>query len=384
MSTPFSKSLTAINSHSDKRLVIWLILAVALLGLWFTWFFSVPVALYSSSMQARLEVHSDIVPIHVFTAGRVRTIHANLGKNVQQGQLLVELDTHALDIELEEAQQRFNAVNTQAQAITRHIEIISTGIEKEAQELTAQLATANAKFRGASLEEESAGDQLARIQSLHKKSTVSDSTLTNARNKFEQASAVKAAAQSSISEIQNAGATRKTDRQARINELQTDLAALNKEQVTLTAAIKRLEYEISEHRIVAPMDGKIGELVDLYAGMRLNEGDRIGVFVPGGDLQVEAFFKPADALGRIKPGHQASLFFEGFPWTQYGNARATVTQIAEELSNGLIKVKLSVRLPSGSAIPLQHGMPVRAEVHIEDVLPAELVLRAAGKMVHSQ
>lgn len=71
---------------------------------------------------------------------------------------------------------------------------------------------------------------------------------------------------------------------------------------------------------------------------------------------------------------------DGFPWTEYGTLTATVTEVATELRDGKARIELSVQTSPAPRIPLQHGLPGRAEIEIERVSPATLVLRAAGRL----
>jgi membrane fusion protein (multidrug efflux system) len=73
----------------------------------------------------------------------------------------------------------------------------------------------------------------------------------------------------------------------------------------------------------------------------------------------------------------------GFPWAQYGVIDATVQSAAREVRDGRVRVEFAV-VRGAPLIPLQHGLPGTLEVHVEDLTPAELVLRAAGRMITVQ
>ena len=94
-----------------------------------------------------------------------------------------------------------------------------------------------------------------------------------------------------------------------------------------------------------------------------------------------AEFRPAAALGRIRPGQAARLRLEGFPWVQYGSLAARVSRVGSELRDGRIRVELDVPPQSSSRIPLQHGLPGAVEIEVERVAPATLLLRLAGRLV---
>jgi membrane fusion protein (multidrug efflux system) len=59
-----------------------------------------------------------------------------------------------------------------------------------------------------------------------------------------------------------------------------------------------------------------------------------------------------------------------------------VRAVASEPRDALVRVELEVD-PASARVPLEHGLPGRAEIEIERIAPAVLVLRAAGAWVQS-
>jgi membrane fusion protein (multidrug efflux system) len=145
----------------------------------------------------------------------------------------------------------------------------------------------------------------------------------------------------------------------------------------LGAVVDRLESELELRRVVAPVSGTVGEASNLKIGTVVSAGERLGAIVPGGSLKIVAQFQPADALGRIQTGQRARLRLDGFPWTQYGALSATVTRIANEVRDGLVRVEL--KPAADFQLALQHGLPGAAEVEVEQISPAALLLRVAGQ-----
>src|SRR5690606_35691448 len=104
--------------------------------------------------------------------------------------------------------------------------------------------------------------------------------------------------------------------------------------------------------------------------------------------RVHAAFPAATAMGRIVPGQSARIRLDGFPWSQYGTISAVVEQVAGESRDGLVRVELAVTHNDdddddsdvlAGLVPLQHGLQGSVEVAVEQVSPAVLVLRAAGR-----
>jgi membrane fusion protein (multidrug efflux system) len=75
------------------------------------------------------------------------------------------------------------------------------------------------------------------------------------------------------------------------------------------------------------------------------------------------------------------LRLDGFPWTQYGSIGIVVSNVAGEIRNGKVRVEMNLTDSGRVPINLQHGLPGSAEVEVERLTPAKIVLRAAGQML---
>ena len=88
---------------------------------------------------------------------------------------------------------------------------------------------------------------------------------------------------------------------------------LESEAATSAANVKRLEFEIDNRRIRAPIAGRLSECAALRPGAYITAGQQLGIIVPGSKLQVVAEFSAEAALGKIHPGQAAIVKLEGFP-----------------------------------------------------------------------
>jgi membrane fusion protein (multidrug efflux system) len=119
----------------------------------------------------------------------------------------------------------------------------------------------------------------------------------------------------------------------------------------------------------------------LHAGAYVNEGQRLATIVPEGELIVVADFSPSLTLGRVRAGQKGRLRLDGFPWAQYGTAQATVSRVASEIRDNLVRVELVLDAASSSNVFMQHGLPGSIEVSVEETSPASLILRSAGLLL---
>jgi hypothetical protein len=71
--------------------------------------------------------------------------------------------------------------------------------------------------------------------------------------------------------------------------------------------------------------------------------------------------------------------FDAFPYLEYGVARARVLRVAREAADGQLRVELALDGDVPARVRLVHGLTASVHVTVEQVSPAILALRAAGK-----
>ena len=175
------------------------------------------------------------------------------------------------------------------------------------------------------------------------------------------------------------------DRLALEHERQTRIVRLERESVEFVgdidierAAIQRLERDLTDRKLRAPVAGRIGEVADVRVGSVVQAAQKLCVIVPAGSPRAIAQFSPV-VVGRLKSGQPARLRLDGFPWTQFGTLPASVTDIDTEPRDNLIRVELSLSPRPTSKISLDHGLTGSVEIEVERVTPFVLLLRAAGR-----
>jgi Multidrug resistance efflux pump len=145
--------------------------------------------------------------------------------------------------------------------------------------------------------------------------------------------------------------------------------------------VAALEAQVQRLRLRAPVAGIVGDAAALSSGSFVDEGAVVAVVVPPGGMRVVGYFQPAAVLGRVRTGNRAQLRLDGFSWSEFGTMPALVTSVGAEVRDGHVRVEMSLQDPLSTQIPVQHGVPGTAEIEIERVSPARLLLRAAGRQV---
>src|SRR5215468_7145327 len=95
MPSPFSRTIRSLNAESSRLSTAATIISVVILGGWSLWFVAARVAIYETSEAARLEVDGAVHPIEAAVSGRVIRTSLAIGREVQAGEVLVEMESDA-------------------------------------------------------------------------------------------------------------------------------------------------------------------------------------------------------------------------------------------------------------------------------------------------
>lgn len=379
MSNPFSLTLRSIQADGLRRVGLAAAFGAVVLGAWGVWFFGASLTVYAPSRAARLEVLGRPAPLLAERAGRVSAVHAAVGDEVQEGQVILELDAEATLLELDEARAREQALSARLEALRAELASSSSAADREGAVSEADVAAAVADAEAARARAGQARAEADRAERLFADGHLSAAERERSSAEAASAEATARALESAAAQARQLGAQRSADRVGAVASIQGELDALQGEAEAAWARVSRLELEIERAQIRAPQTGRLAELAAVAVGGWITAGDALGAVVPEGRLQIVADFAPADALGRVRPGQEARMRLDGFPWTRFGTLRATVARVSEEPRDGLIRVELDPTPDPRSALPLRHALGGTVEVAVERLSPADLVLRAAGR-----
>lgn len=377
--TAFSRSLRTLRGDSYAPAARGLLVALCIAGCWAAWCVFAHITLYEVSDAARLEVNRAVYPVQAPLAGRVVATMLAIGREVRSGDILIQLDAEPEKLQIREQRAKLASLAPTAAALRAQIdaELQARSLEQQASRVTSEQAGASS--READAPAAFADDDAHRLGQLRAGGLIAERDYLRAKSEAEKYRAAADGQKIAIRRVEQEQRTREGDRATRIRGLETDIARIESQIPEIESAIRRLEYEVDRRVLRSPVSGKLGEAAILGAGSVLREGDRICTIVPAGRLAVTAQFPPPAALGRIRPGQQAKLRLNGFPWAQYGSIAATVSNVANEVRDGTVRVEFQV--DASRKIPVQHGLPGAVEVRIEQVTPLALILRNAGQML---
>ena len=382
MPVAFSRTLRSVEADRSRITAIGILLTGIFAGIWVGWMVMARVSVYAVSDLSRLEADGSVRQIQALHGGRIVRMQMALGGKVKAGDLLAELDTTLERMQAVETQTQGEASGDELLKVQQEIESQRASMAHEGQAATIAIQEARTRLREAETAADYAALEADRKAQLHTADLASDLEVARAKAEVDKQRAVVDGLRLAIDRQTEEQKVQTSEHQARIDGLLREASRLANERRRTGLTVHRLQREIELQRVVAPVDGRIGEIAALRVGSVITAGERLGVIVPSGRLKIVALFKPAVAVGRIRSGQLARIRFEGFPWAQYGTMPAKVSRVANELRDGYVRVDLEP-LP-GSRIPLQHDLPGATEIELERISPATLFLRSSGEMIKGQ
>jgi multidrug resistance efflux pump len=378
MAATFSRTVRSLGADDPPRRVVALLAGVFAISR-AAWFLAARVPVHEVSADARLEVEAAAHPVAALVDGRVIATNLAIGRDVRAGEVLVVLDAEPERLAIRERRARRDGLVAELEAHRKQ-----TAAEREVAAAhqaarTAAIGELRAKAEEAEARAKFADLQLNHLSALRARGAVAQEEYDRARAEAEALRAGVRTNRLAMERLEWERAIQQAGRRARITALEAAEVELRGEIATEEAAILRLEHTVDLRQIQAPLSERVGEVTpEFRLGSVARAGERLGAIVPPGVSRGVALF-PAAAVGRIRPEQPARQRLHGFPWTQYGTGPDRVSRVGDEARGGLIRVELELRPDPRSPIPVAHGLPGTVEVEVEQVTPAVLVLRTAGR-----
>lgn len=373
----FERTWRALRRDSFAAHAAIVSLGLILLAGWCAWFTLARVAVFETTNQASLEVEAQGYPVAARVDGRVVRTTLELGRTVQAGELIVELDSGPEQMALSESRARIASLRNQIEGVARELASERAGLGAQARLHVAEGQEAEAKLREAQTRAQFAEAQLESRRTLRSHNFISDEAVRQLQSESSARSALEGAAQSDAARVGQKAELDLADRRTRIARLERTRTELEGDLAAQASTAQRWEREIDLHRILAPVSGKVGRVERLRPGSVVQTAQVLAVIVPEGRPRAVGLF-PVASIGRIRVGQKARVRLDGFPWTEYGMLSATVSAVGNEASEGRVRVELALTGHEPAGIPIQHGLTGSAEVEVEQATPLGLILRIVG------
>ncbi len=381
MATAFTRTMHSLRGDGFRRTIAGIAIATIFLSAWCSWLVLARLARYETTDSARLEVDRAAHVLQAPYTGRVVASRLELGRHVEQGEILLDLDANPEQLQIQEEQTRRKGIDPRLESLRAELTASVQAAEREKDAAWASLEEARVRVREAEQPARFAEADAARLKQLASEGLAPERDFTRAASEAIHTKTTVETLQQAITRLEREQHTRESDRATQMRALEAEIRRLEGERATGGATIERLRYDVEKHRIRAPISGRLGDVRILRPGSVVQEGDTLASIVPTGQLRMVAEFDPPAALGRIRAGQPARMRLQGFPWTQYGTVAGRVSMVGDEVRDGRVRVECEVQGRIAQAIPAQHGLPGSIEVEVEQISPAALALRLAGQWI---
>jgi membrane fusion protein (multidrug efflux system) len=382
LASQFSATTRSLANDGFRYASLTWLCAGLMLAAWLCWFLLSEVTIYETSTRARLEVRQAPHAVAAPVSGKVVSAPLAIGQEVRAGAVLVVLDAGSEQLRLQEERARVAAMAPRIASMKKEIAALGIALANDRGAAAAAAGAARYRSGEARASLEFAEENARRLQQESDAGSMPQIDALRARSEAARLAATGSALSADARRLELESAYRAQQGQAQVESLNRSVAALEAERAAGELAVQRLQAEVERHTVRAPVAGRIGDFpAALRPGSYANAGDKLAVVVPAGDLVILADFPPAAVLGRVRPGQAARLRLTGFPWTQYGSIDATVSRVASEVRDNLVRVELAPRGAAESRLLMQHGLPGSVEVTVERLAPALMMLRASGQLL---
>src|SRR5690349_9017873 len=137
--------------------------AVLIGGLWAAWLFFGSISRYAVTDVARLEVEGQAHPVTALMDGIVVASYMTLGDEVARGQVLAELESVDMQLDLVSLQARRAGLTSQIETIRHEIDAQEQALRDTRRAVTPALAEARANAQAAELAADLAERHVARV-----------------------------------------------------------------------------------------------------------------------------------------------------------------------------------------------------------------------------
>ncbi|MBF0358165.1 MAG: HlyD family type I secretion periplasmic adaptor subunit [Magnetococcales bacterium] len=312
------------------------------------------------SARGRLTTRVPTISVQATDSSVVKMIHIEVGDQVKKGSLLVTLDDTVAEADFARADTEIALLKTKIQRLTAEMEQkgvefasqISNEIERKVylnryKEYSARinsfdldmlsirkkLETTNKDIRLARQQLKIKKELEAASLKLYRQKVGSYVKLLSAKDKHLSAAREFQNLRNSIGESKSSLESIRSKKMAFVSKWFSDIGSqlsevIKQRDVKLEELVK-LEQRIGNIEILAPADGTIMEVKDLFVGAIVNKGATVMSLVPSNvALDAEIDINPKD-ISNIVVGAEVSLKLDALPYQKHGDIAGEITFISE-------------------------------------------------------
>ncbi len=291
----------------------------------------------------------------------VKEIHVSPGQVVKEGEVLITLDPTLSDadyakmkldvdenlalierLQLEKGSAPLSAVSQLDHPLQRDIfrnrwqehsaKLISIdlGVEKA----KSSLETTQSSLHLARLGLEEAKHNYAKQERLVREEILSETALKEEQFKVDKAVGAVTNAEISLKMSQGDLDTKQSDRKSFLNgwfkQINEELSGAVTQRDTKREELIKMEHQRANIQVIAPADGVVLELEDIFVGAIISSGQAVMTLVPVDvPLTIEMDIEPKD-ISNIVIGNEVSAKLSALPFQKHGDLTAKVSFVSED------------------------------------------------------
>lgn len=303
-----------------------------------------------------------------YSSGTVKSINAVEGQYVNQGDVLIELDTEALDIDVNQLNSQKMILDAQHEIYTMIKEskdmssVKITDYEAELQPYIQAILDSDMNYKNT-------------LANLEKEKSNADLNHQIAQIQLEEYKANGSRRQREMQELvvqQNALAMEQAD--IKINDTKTQYSAqINSQLSQISSQLDEIEANLEKYRlskeyqnITSPVDGYVNSIAVNTLGETVTSAQDLVTIVPvNTPVEMICYVKNMD-IADIEIGMEAEIKLEAYSYNKYGTVKGTVKHISpssfsSEQLGSVYLVKIDITdIPKG--INLTSGLSGSVEI----------------------
>ena len=314
----------------------------------------------------------NISSLNSYASGTVKKINVEEGAYVTTGQVLIELDTQSLDIDVDTLNNQKKVLEAQKSfyMMIRNEEDISavdiSGYSGNIQPYLLTIVDNDKAYHNnlSTLESEKENAALncdianIKLDEYNRNEAVSQAeydaqklVVKQAENAFIQAETNVLKAQTTYSE-----------------QVNSNISEINGKLSQIDADLDKYDLSIENQKIVAPVNGYINSIAVNNIGETVTAAQQMVTIVPANTpVEMVCYVKNMD-IADIKTGMDAEIKLEAYPYNKYGTVKGTVKYISPssfntEQQGSVYLVKLDVD-DSNENIDIMSGLTGAVEVKV--------------------
>jgi len=355
-------------SSKAGRIIIWLIVLLFVVALVWASLGKIDIVAVAQGKVIPSETVKQIQPLET---ARIKSIYVKEGQRVQQGQLLIELDSKGVKAELESIKAKLSGVThnalrlsllaqflesaehdlaefrvalisddlplqQKAQLLQEYAEVRSmfASYQSEGAQLSAEQSMARAEISKKQLVMPVLKERVDALDTLQKKSYGSKLQYLELKQALIEAQQDLAVQKTRLDQLKQA--ERGVITQWRLylaDKRKQTLAELNALQVqknTLDHHVTQAEQRMQHYRLTAPISGRVQQLATTTIGGVVQSAQTLMQLVPSESaLEVEAMILNKD-IGFVQEGQQAAVKIDTFNFTKYGLIDAEIISLSDD------------------------------------------------------